>query len=227
MKRFISVILSIAVLAGAFSFSSFAAEKKIKSLKIVTAPTKTVFYKNTDWVYGLWDINESGKGKVTLKSSDKISFTHNPGGGTYPERGMIDMSGLEIEVTYTDNSKTRIKYKETKNSAGFYTSNIAVAPKDGKDFFIGTNTLEVYLTEDYHYYDTYKIKITDEAGTVSSATGDINSDKKVNSQDALLVMQHSVGLISLNSTQKKNADMNADGKINSTDALMILKKAVN
>ena len=80
--------------------------------------------------------------------------------------------------------------------------------------------VEVWLLEDYRYYDTYEIEIVDRQ------KGDVNGDSKVNSQDALLVLQHSVSLTTLNSTQKQFADMNNDKKYNSSDALAILQKAV-
>ncbi len=58
----------------------------------------------------------------------------------------------------------------------------------------------------------------------AKTSGDVNNDGKVNSSDALIVLQYSVGT---NKTiDKATADVNGDGKINSTDALMILKISV-
>lgn len=226
MKKVFSLILSFVMAFSILSLNTVAANPKIKSLKIVTKPTKTEFYQNTDWVYGVWDINES-TGKVTKVESDKISFTHNAGCGNYPERGMIDMTGLKIEVTYTDGTKKTIEYKETKGKNGLYTANILASPQGGKGYFVGTNTVEVYLSEDTSKYDTYTVKlIAGSSGGGTSASGDVDGNGKLTSNDALMVLQHSVALITLNSDQKKRADMNSDGKINSTDALMILKKAV-
>ena len=53
--------------------------------------------------------------------------------------------------------------------------------------------------------------------------GDVNEDSKINSSDALLVLRHSTGLITLSDSKKLNADVTRDGKINSTDALRILQ----
>ena len=225
MKKIISLISAFAILISVCSLYSFAANKTIKSVKIVTPPSKTDFYKDTDWVYGTWKVNESNPNNITLASSQKISFTHNPCGGIYPERGMIDMTGLKLEVTYTNGSKETITYTETKAKTGYYSANILASPKDGKEYFVGTNTIEVYLAKDKSKYDSYKINIKNEAAP-QDISGDVNGDKKVNSADALLVQQHAVELITLTADQKKRADMNADGKYNSTDALMILKKAV-
>ena len=56
--------------------------------------------------------------------------------------------------------------------------------------------------------------------------GDVNSDGKVDSVDARIVLQAAEGKIKLTSAQKKAADVNNDGKVNATDAQAILKKAV-
>ena len=61
--------------------------------------------------------------------------------------------------------------------------------------------------------------------TIPNKIGDINADGKINSADALLVLQSSTGIITLTDTQKLLADVNKDGKINSTDALLILQYA--
>lgn len=61
--------------------------------------------------------------------------------------------------------------------------------------------------------------------TLPNKIGDINTDGKINSADALLVLQSSTGVITLTDTQKLLADVNKDGKINSTDALLILQYA--
>ncbi len=54
--------------------------------------------------------------------------------------------------------------------------------------------------------------------------GDVDSNGKVNSTDALLVLRRSVdSSVKVNETY---ADVNSDGKINSTDALIILKISV-
>ena len=56
--------------------------------------------------------------------------------------------------------------------------------------------------------------------------GDTNSDSKINSTDALLVLQHTVGTRTLSGYTLKSADWNGDSKVNSADALEILKYSV-
>ena len=55
--------------------------------------------------------------------------------------------------------------------------------------------------------------------------GDVNIDKKVNSNDALLILEYSVGKRVLSDTQKKAADMDSDGVVDSVDALAVLKRS--
>ena len=52
---------------------------------------------------------------------------------------------------------------------------------------------------------------------------DINADGKINSLDALSVLQHSVEKIMLTGEALTSADINGDGKVNSVDALVILQ----
>ncbi len=58
----------------------------------------------------------------------------------------------------------------------------------------------------------------------ANGSGDVNGDGKVNSTDALTVLQFSVGRIK--DINRDSADVNGDGKVNSTDALVILKISV-
>lgn len=58
---------------------------------------------------------------------------------------------------------------------------------------------------------------------VSYSVGDVNADTKINSADALMAMECSVGARKLDSAQTKRADLTKDGKITSADALAILK----
>ena len=56
--------------------------------------------------------------------------------------------------------------------------------------------------------------------------GDINYDRSINANDALLSLQHSVKLLELEGDAVSAADVNADGKIDSSDALLILQYSV-
>lgn len=56
--------------------------------------------------------------------------------------------------------------------------------------------------------------------------GDVNFDGSVNSEDALLVMRHSMGVFELTARACLNADVNEDGEINLADALLILRAGI-
>ncbi len=66
------------------------------------------------------------------------------------------------------------------------------------------------------YWPTYKLVYE---------LGDVNSDKKINSADALKVLEHSVGTLTLTTSQFKAADIDKDGKVTSKDALIIISIA--
>lgn len=56
---------------------------------------------------------------------------------------------------------------------------------------------------------------------------DINADGKINSADALIVLQYSVENITLTDEKIAAADINCDGRVNSMDALIILQIATD
>lgn len=56
--------------------------------------------------------------------------------------------------------------------------------------------------------------------------GDVSGDNKINSSDALVCLQHSVGKFTLTGDALTVADVNKDGCVNSSDALRILQYSV-
>jgi hypothetical protein len=63
-------------------------------------------------------------------------------------------------------------------------------------------------------------------GNTGGTLGDLNSDGKVNVQDATLALRAAVNLITLTPAQVTAADVNKDGKVNVQDATKILRVAV-
>lgn len=61
----------------------------------------------------------------------------------------------------------------------------------------------------------------------AAVLGDVNTDGKVNSTDALIVLNYSVGKDTLSSSKRLLADYNHDNVINSADALGILTYATS
>lgn len=85
-----------------------------------------------------------------------------------------------------------------------------------------TGTILQY-SDDQHFTcnTTLKFKVNS-----TSQKGDVNKDGRINSADALLVLQYSVGSARLSSEQISLADVNSDSRVNSADALKILQYAV-
>lgn len=224
MKKFSRVLSVFLVLVMMFTLLTFnSAAASIKKIEIVSLPTKTTFYKGTDWDYGYWKYPEGeGYGEFTQRDG-LISFMHQGGYfSRYQDRGMLDMNGLVVKVTYSNGTTKNVSYKETKNSNGVITQNIYYSPTGG-EFKLGENTIEIYFPENFDVYTTYKINIVDNSG---QQKGDVDANSKINSTDALMVLQHSVQLITLTAAQQTVADMNNDNKINSIDALRILQISV-
>lgn len=69
------------------------------------------------------------------------------------------------------------------------------------------------------------IVLTSSVMAFAATAGDVNSDGKVNSTDALAILKYAVGTTP-SKFDKSVADVNADGKINSTDALKVLQITV-
>ena len=55
--------------------------------------------------------------------------------------------------------------------------------------------------------------------------GDLNSDGRINTADAVLVLKEAAGIINLTTEQLKCGDCNHDNKVNTADAVLILKYA--
>ena len=59
-----------------------------------------------------------------------------------------------------------------------------------------------------------------------ATAGDLDGDMRITANDALIVLQHTVGKMTLTDAQRRVSDVNKDGKVNAVDALMILQASV-
>ena len=73
--------------------------------------------------------------------------------------------------------------------------------------------------------DVSKAKLDFVVCDKNTKMGDVNNDSKINSSDALFVLQAATGSTTLSEKQIVAADVNKDKKINSSDALKILQFA--
>ena len=220
-KRTFAVVLAAVLAFSCFAVIGFSATK-VSSIKIIQNPNKTTFYKGEDWKYGYWKFDPDVEKKGTFVEKDGIvCFMHNGGYYSYYEDGgMIDMTGLVLEVTYSNGAKATVEYQETIKGISA-TQNIYASPR--KKLAAGKNTIDVYFLETPGVYASYEINLVDKN---PSLRGDVNEDSAVNSGDALLILQHVVGMKKLTSHQLEIADLTKDGIINSSDALEVLLIAV-
>ena len=182
--------------------------------------------------------------KVTLNQDYKVVYRNNSKPGTAHAYvvGIGDYSegydkSFEIVCTYAESTKTVSKeatcttagsYTVICNACGRKTSEAIPAKGHTSD---GNWVLEkrptIYATGSK--YSLCKVcKARAETKTIAKAYPDVNSDKKINSADALVVLRYSVDLWTNIKTEDQfmNADTNGDGKINSVDALAILRISV-
>lgn len=125
----------------------------------------------------------------------------------------LDLTGLSIKVKYTDGTVKTIAYNDNKLIGWSVPQGVdSIDPGYATMYatFCGKRapfTLNFLAKNAYLY-------------------GDANGDIKINSIDALSVLQHSVGNITLKDKYIIQADVTKDGKINSLDALKILQFVV-
>ncbi len=86
--------------------------------------------------------------------------------------------------------------------------------------FVGWDKDFSFINANLDVYTIYR-----EEGT-EPVQGDIDGSGEINSQDALLVLRASLGIVELTPEQAAVADMNDDGVVDSRDALIILRMSL-
>lgn len=196
MKRRILALFLAALTLLTLTTAALAAEEANGAYNV---QSKTVYTLRVDGV-------ESDGGFYA--NADTFTLTLNTAPAEQTLVYLVEGSGLPTEenLQYIDQSGT--------NAA----------------FTLKPKTLEAGKT--YRVYVSTQSKAPVEAGSFSYGAkpsyklGDVNEDGKINSSDALLILQSAVGKITLSATQTLAADVNKDGKINSSDALKVLQYAV-
>ncbi|MBQ8784165.1 MAG: dockerin type I repeat-containing protein [Clostridia bacterium] len=118
-----------------------------------------------------------------------------------------DFSGLKVSITYSNGTNEVIDYSSVQSRFKITAPSTVT---------LGTNKFTA----------TVDGKASVEFELVIRGFGDIDFDGRINSEDALSVLQYSVGLVKFNIVKYKYSDVTADDKVNSSDALAILQKAV-
>lgn len=133
--------------------------------------------------------------------------------------GQLNFLKYELATNKSDTGYILDKLKNTDNSAdGAYKAGYdwcyyfeRPANKTAKSENRGNRARDYYWT---------KYGVT--ASTDANNIGDVNGDGKVNSSDALVVVQYTVGSKKLSAAQIKVADLDKDGLVTSADALIVL-----
>ena len=74
LRRFLCVVLALAMSLGICSSFAYA-KATVTDVKILTPPSKTTFYKGSDWDYGIWQASgEEEEIYWQWESGKKISF---------------------------------------------------------------------------------------------------------------------------------------------------------
>ncbi|MBQ8575712.1 MAG: hypothetical protein IJ447_06695 [Clostridia bacterium] len=128
--------------------------------------------------------------------------------------GQLEFLKHELNTNKTDTGKILERLEDVPNTAnGAYTAGYnwcyyfeRPANKASKSEARGNSAKN-------NYWPTYKLVFE---------LGDINSDGNINSTDALLALEYTVGKADFNKSQEKAGDINKDGNVTSNDALIII-----
>lgn len=201
MKRKLSALLLAALLLVSLSMTALAAD----------TPTYGAYNVKAESGYTLTPDGTAESGFY----ADASAFTLSCPAGTSGEQTLVLLLVGDSRVPTAEN----LQYIDQQASDG--SISFTLKPKEltaGMSYSVYLSTTSKAVTRVASFQYGEKPAYT---------LGDVNNDGKINSTDALLVLQYAVNTVSLDSAQQMAADVNRDGKINSTDALLILQYAVN
>ena len=152
--------------------------------------------------------------------------------GKYAFNNCSNLTSITIPYGVTTIGERTFGYCDSLTSVTIPESVTAI---ESGVFFVCTGLTDVYYGGSEKEWD--KIEIGEDnivlnratihfKTTDSNAVGDPNNDGKINSSDALVCLQHSVGKTQLTGNAFNAGDVDKNGKINSTDALQILQYSV-
>ncbi len=125
----------------------------------------------------------------------------------------LDLTGLKLNVKYTDGKSKVVSYPDNQ-LIGWAVPQGVDSIEPGKATLYAT-----FCGKRAPFEVNFILKD-------AKLPGDVSGDFKINSQDALMILQHAVEVITFDAATKVLADVSKDGKINSSDALMVLQYSV-
>lgn len=234
IKRTLITILAIVMAISAVPVTSFAAASKAETIQTIFDFLVDEMGLNSAAACGvLANIEKESSFNPNLYGDSGSSygicqwhngrfenlktFCNNNGYSWKSLKGQLEFLKYELNTNKTDTGKILDRLKDVSNTAdGAYKAGYdwcyyfeRPANKASKSETRGNNAKNTY-------WPTYKLVYE---------IGDINSDGKVNSTDALQALESAVGKTKLTKSQAKAGDMNKDGSVSSNDALIIISVA--
>lgn len=216
MKRLMRSLLLGAILSALLCVGVLAAD---------TSPT----------VDGVYNLTGSALKPLDANGAEVTKAAANIDGAAVADfyAGAVKFS---VEVSGLTNGEQYLLLAVRDNANGTLTGDSIVyidqaAAADGKVSFtaypsaLPKGTYTVYLTGGSRTI-TNGAKVGSFTSYQSYTLGDVNEDGKINTVDAMRVLQFAVGKITLSDVQLLAANVNGDTKVNTVDAMRILQFAV-
>jgi hypothetical protein len=189
---------------------------------------------DTHSTLGVYDLNvESGYALTPLKADGSPADRYS---------GQFDGS---VSTVYEGAEKFKLSFSGSADQYVVFLLKDGSVPTESNIAYIdqtgGVTTIEftlfpyqlesgnynVYLSgTNFAYTRVANFKVTNSWEEAPYTLGDVNQDESIDALDSLTVLQASVDLISLTSTEFSAADVNVDGRVDALDALAILQKSV-
>mgnify|MGYP004492526327 FL=1 len=175
-----------------------------------------IYCDSFDSNYALCDVTFSSVKSISIVRTPKtklvLGVEWNMGINKDVEMTRYDLTGTIIKATYDDSTVQEISAPNACLGWSIPENTDVVMP--------GSNTLYITFCGKKAPFSVNFITET------KFNKGDVSLDGKVNSYDALQVLQYSTGLITISPTQISLGDVDGNSKINSVDALNILQYVV-
>ena len=214
MKKRSRLLLAGVVLAAALSIGALAADEPVKG--------------------GIYDLKPGQNVTLTPQTEDETAIPVGKDGNT--EGYYANAVRMGVEATGLESGKQYLllvlsgEGAPTEGNIAYIDQ--AAAGADGSIRFnaypsaLTTGTYRVYIVGGGSSFSTSNPAATFQVDQ-KYTLGDVDNNGKIDSADALLVLQHAVDQITLTETQQLAANVVKDANIDSADALKILQYAVD
>lgn len=231
IKKALLLLLSLIMVLSSLSISATAA----------TAPTSKTVQTIYNFLIGEMNLNSAAACGVLANIEKESNFNPNLYGDSGSSYGICQWHNGRFENLKNFCDKNGYSWKTLEGQLYFLKYELETQ-KSTTGYILDKlnvpNTAEGAYTAAYnwcYYFERPSNKVAKSEARGETARdiywpvykleydlGDVNSDKKINSADALAALEFTVGKRSLKKSQEKAADVNRDGVVNSQDAFIIL-----